>query len=82
MTTNSRILKEGPNTTASTRNVKSFALASSSKIVEHDIENTSNLVSTSSRERIAKRLEQARIQRSKEEQEAREKLEIIPMFLQ
>ena len=51
------------------------------RATDDDIDDTLSHVSINARERIAKRLEQARLRRVKEEQEARKKLEIIPMFL-
>jgi hypothetical protein len=66
--------------TIPSRTMKSSVTASSSKAMD-DIDDTTTRISTSARERIVKRLEQARLRRVKEEQEARKKLEIIPMFL-
>jgi hypothetical protein len=80
MTPNSNVIEQNPKTIPS-RTLKSSLIASSAEVMEDDIDNTSTRVSISARERIAKRLEQARLRRVKEEQEARKKLEIIPMFL-
>jgi len=76
------IVEQEAKTLTSSRIMKSSTSAGSSKVVEDSIDDTSSYVSSSARERIVKRLEQARLRRVKEEQEAREKLEIIPMFLQ
>jgi hypothetical protein len=54
--------------------------ASSSEALE-DNTGTLSHVSISARERIAKRLEQAKLRQAKEEQEPRKKVEIIPLFL-
>jgi hypothetical protein len=80
VTPSSYLIQQNPENIPS-RTMKSSVTASSLKATDDDIDDTSSRVSINVRERIAKRLEQARLQRAKKEQEARKKLEIIPMFL-
>lgn len=80
MTPSSHVIQQNPKPIAS-RTMKSSVTTSSLKAMEDDTDDASSRVSISARERIAKRLEQARARRVKEEQEARKKVEIIPMFL-
>ncbi len=79
-TSNRHNFQQNP-TIVNSGTMKPSIIASSAKRMEDDIDDISTRISVSARERIAKRLEQARLRRVKGEQEAREKLEIIPMFL-
>ena len=63
------------------RITKSSLDASPSVANDENMNETSASVSAIARERISKRLEQSKIRQAHEEQEARKKLEIIPMFL-
>jgi len=80
VTPSSYLIQQNPENIPS-RTMESSVTASSLKATDDDIDDTSSRASVNVRERIAKRLEQGRLRRVKEEQEARKKLEIIPTFL-